>query len=143
MIYFNKSVKDNLRVCKAPTRNPTSISQTRPAKSIIARTTLTHLKTHRTAERMKYSHRKNLRVAREDIRAPPTIKKKPMKRNNMNQLMKKMILLLRSRKFKHQQQRCRKLMSSPVRMICLLFHCANVERKLQDRMMMMITKIKV
>ena len=59
--------------------------------------------------------------------------------------MKKMILLLKSRKFKHQQQRCRKLMSSRARMIYLLFQCANVERelaKLQDQMMIM-TKIKV
>lgn len=97
------------------------------------------LKTRQIAGKTKFNHqvRKNLRVAREDIKAQ-TIKKKLTKRNNMNQLMKRMIKL-KSKKFKFKLQR---KLNSRARMIYHLFLIINAERKLQENQMK-TTKIKI
>ena len=87
---------------------------------------MTPLKTRQTAGKTKYNHqvRKNLRVEREDIKAQ-TIKKKHMKRNNMNQLMKRMIKL-KSKKFKFRLQR---KLSCRARMIYQTFLSINAKKQ--------------
>ena len=99
MIYstkFKVKAKDSLRACKDLTRNLISIFQTRPeikAKSLI------HLKIHLIAEKMKKMKdqvTKNLQDAREDIKTQVKTKARTnnlSKKNNTNQLTKKMINL--------------------------------------------------
>ena len=160
MIYFSKLVKDNLRAYKVLTRNLTSIFQTRPAKSTEKASSIsTLLKTHQIAGKTKFNHqaRRNLRAAREDIKAPTIksrvrVKKKKVNtktnnlspQNNTNQQMKMMKLkklLVKSRKLSLQQ--CLKL-NRVVKMTYLLYHTINVERRPEQLgQMKMKTRLKV
>ena len=102
---------------------------------------MTLLKTRQTARKTKNNHqvRKNLRVAREDIKAQ-TIKKKLTKRNNMNQLMKRMIKL-KNKKFKFRLQQ---KLSSRARMIYHLFLSINAKKQRElYKNQMKTTKIKI
>lgn len=160
MIYFSKLVKDNLRAYKVLTRNLISIFQTRPAKSTEKASSIsTLLKTHQIAGKTKFNHqaRRNLRAAREDIKAPTIksrvrVKKKKVNtktnnlspQNNTNQQMKMMKLkklLVKSRKLSLQQ--CLKL-NRVVKMTYLLYHTINVERRPEQLgQMKMKTRLKV
>ena len=129
---FKVKVKDILRACKDLTKNLISIFQTRPEKKAKS---LIHLKIHPKAgkmRKMKDQVTKNFQDAREDTKTQVKTKAKTnnlSKKNNTNQLTKKMINWTIKLKSNQRNKKFNQLLLKSSNLVKMIYHQFHIKEE--------------